>query len=154
MSFKMYSCVNNVNVIASYISKAIFVRPWDLATFLGTARVDGKVCYTSLVIWVGLKGGWGIYASVKYTITSSDNGLAPDRRQAVIWTNAGLVVAWLLGTYFSKIITWIQTFSYINMQLKMPPTKLRLFCPSLNVFSLRASLLDADTVPWIDVVKI
>ena len=32
---------------------------------------------------------WRIYASVNST--GSDNGLAPQRRQAIIWTNAGIV---------------------------------------------------------------
>ena len=30
-----------------------------------------------------------IYASVTFVSISSDNGLSPDRRQAITWTNAG-----------------------------------------------------------------
>ena len=33
----------------------------------------------------------------KLTIIGSDNGLAPGRRQAIIWTNAGLLLTWPLG---------------------------------------------------------
>ena len=34
----------------------------------------------------------------KLTIIGSDNGLSPDRRQAIIWTNAGILLIRTLGT--------------------------------------------------------
>ena len=34
---------------------------------------------------------WSKYASVPQTNIASDNGLSPDRRQAIIWTNAGIL---------------------------------------------------------------
>ena len=36
-----------------------------------------------------------IEAKCKLTIIGSDNGLSPGRRQAIIWTNAGIL---LIGT--------------------------------------------------------
>ena len=37
----------------------------------------------------------------KLTIIGSDNGLSPDRRQAIIWTNAGwIIVNWTLANIF------------------------------------------------------
>ena len=39
----------------------------------------------------------------KFTIIGSDNGLSPWRRQAIIWTNAGILLIWSLGTHFSEI---------------------------------------------------
>ena len=45
---------------------------------------------------------WGRVAHIcigKLTIIGSDNGLSPERRQAIIWTNAGLLLlTWPLGT--------------------------------------------------------
>ena len=38
----------------------------------------------------------------KLTIIGSDNGLAPARRQAIIWTNAGILLIGLLGTTFRE----------------------------------------------------
>ena len=35
---------------------------------------------------------WHIYALVDYAIISSDNGLLPEKRQAIIWTKAGLLL--------------------------------------------------------------
>ena len=70
----------------------------------------------------------------KLTIIGSDNGLSPGRRQANIWTNAGLLVIRHLGTNFSEILIGIQTFSFKKMHLKMSSAKWRpFFCLGLNV---------------------
>ena len=37
-----------------------------------------------------LKFYWSLFLRVQYAIIVSDNGLAPNRRQAIIWTNVGL----------------------------------------------------------------
>ena len=44
------------------------------------------------------------------TIIGSDNGLWPGRRQAIIWTFAGILLIGPLGTNFSEILIIIQTF--------------------------------------------
>ena len=54
----------------------------------------------------------------KLTIISSDNGLSPGRRQAIIWTNAGILLIGPLGRNLSEILIGIQTFSFKKMQLK------------------------------------
>ena len=45
------------------------------------------------------------------TIIGSDNGLLPGRHQAIIWTNAGILLNGPLGTNFSEILIEIHTFS-------------------------------------------
>ena len=52
-------------------------------------------------------------------IIGSDNGLSPDRRQAIIWSIAGILLMGPLGTNFSEILIGIQTFSFKKMHLKM-----------------------------------
>ena len=52
------------------------------------------------------------------TIIASDNGLSPSRRQAIIWTNAGILLIRPLGTNFSEILIEIHTFSFKKMHLK------------------------------------
>ena len=54
----------------------------------------------------------------KLTTIVSDNGLSPGRRQATIWTIAGILLIGPLGTNFSEILTGIQTFSFKKMRLK------------------------------------
>ena len=44
------------------------------------------------------------------TIIGSDNGLAPTRRQAIIWTNAEIVLIRTLGTNFNEILSEIRAF--------------------------------------------
>ena len=56
---------------------------------------------------------WGRVTHIcvgKIIIIGSDNGLAPDRRQAIIWTNAGLLSIEALRTYFSENSIKIQPF--------------------------------------------
>ena len=38
----------------------------------------------------------------KLALIGSDNGLSPRRRQAIIWTNAGITLIGPLGTNFSE----------------------------------------------------
>ena len=47
-----------------------------------------------------MEAKWCIYASVNWGIIVSDNGLLPDQRQAIIWTNAVILVIRPLGTNF------------------------------------------------------
>ena len=69
----------------------------------------------------------------KLTIIGSDNGLSPGRRQAIIWTNDGLLLIGPLGTNFSEILSKIHTFSFRKMHLKTSSAKWRPFCLGLNV---------------------
>ena len=77
------------------------------------------------------------------TIIGSDNGLSPDRRQAIIWTIAGLLLIGPLGTNFSEILIKILTFSFRKMRLKVSSAKQRPFCLGLNVL-INPSVSDRD----------
>ena len=46
----------------------------------------------------------------KLTIIGSDNGLSPERRQAIIRTNAGILLIGPLGANFSEILIKIYQF--------------------------------------------
>ena len=80
---------------------------------------------------------WGqvTHICVSRTITGSDNGLSPGRRQANIWTNAGILLIGPLGTNFSENSIEILTFSFTKMGLKVSSAKWRPFCLSLNVLT-------------------
>ena len=51
-------------------------------------------------------------------IICSDNGLSPCRRQAIIWTNAGILLIRSLGTNFNEISIGIHTFSFKKINFK------------------------------------
>ena len=50
---------------------------------------------------------WGQVTHIcvsKLTIIGSDNGLSPDRLQAIIWTNAGIMLIWPVGKKINEIL--------------------------------------------------
>ena len=51
-----------------------------------------------------------IYASVNWVNIGSDNGLSPDRCQAIIWIDARILLTGTLGTHLNEIRNKIQTF--------------------------------------------
>ena len=73
------------------------------------------------------------------TSIGSDNGLSPGRRQAIIWTNAGILLIPSLETNFSEILSQIHIFSVKKMNLKMLSGKCLWFCLDLNVLNAHNS---------------
>ena len=108
----------------------------------------------------GLKGlrsltQWGRVTHIcisDLTSIGSDNGLSPGRRQAIIWTNAGILLIGPLGTNFSENSIEILTFQFMKMRLKVSSAKWRPFCLSLNVLSVSLSKFDGsvDVNDWLD----
>ena len=82
---------------------------------------------------------WGQVSHIsvsRLTIIGSDNGLSPGRRQAIIWTNAEILLIGPLGTNFNEILIETHIFSFKKMHLKMS-AKWRPFC-------LRPNMLNSD----------
>ena len=71
----------------------------------------------------------------KLTIIDSGNDLSPGRRQAIIWTNAGILLIRTLGTNFCEILSEIHEFWFKKMHLKMSSAKWRPFCLGLKVLN-------------------
>ena len=79
---------------------------------------------------------WGRVSHIcigKLTNIGSYNGLSPGRCQAIIWTNAGILLIGPWGTKFSEILIGFHTFSFKKIHLKMSSGKWWSFCPGLNV---------------------
>ena len=82
---------------------------------------------------------WGRVTHIcvsELTIIVSDNGLSPGRRQAIIWTNVGILLIGPYGTTFSEILIEILIFSFTKMSLKVSSAKWGPFCLSLNVLNM------------------
>ena len=65
---------------------------------------------TAIADWIT---HWGQVTHIcvsKLIIIGSDNGLSPGRHQAIIWTNAGILLIRTLGTNFSEILGEIHSF--------------------------------------------
>ena len=70
----------------------------------------------------------------KLTIIDSDNGLAPDRLQAITWTNARILLIGHLGTNFNVILIEIHIFSLKKMHFKLSSGRWRPFCLGLSMY--------------------
>ena len=114
------------------------VRDDDLHVALGTqcARLQEwfAVTHTAMVniytcsIWLT---HWGRVTHIcvsKLTIIGADNGLSPDRRQAIIRTNVGILFIWDIGTNFNGIS--------INLCIKGS-----FICPKCSQKTLQKSLM-------------
>ena len=83
----------------------------------------------SLMHW-----GWVMHIYIsRLTSIGSDNGLLPGRSQAIIWTNAGILLIEHFRTNFSEIFIKMYAFSSRKMHLKMSFGKRWPFCLGLNV---------------------
>ena len=90
--------------------------------------------------WTHLLTHWGRVTHIcvsKLTIIGSDNGLSPGRRQAIIWTNAGVS---LIG-HFNEISIEIHTFfikenTFENVVWKMEAIVSQPQCANRNSVTL------------------
>ena len=81
---------------------------------------------------------WGRVTHIcvgKLTIIGWDNGLSPGRDEAIISTDAGILLIRPLGTNYSEISIEIHIFSFKKMHLKMLSAKSRPFCLGLDVLN-------------------
>ena len=89
----------------------------------------------------------------KLTTIGSNTGFSHGGRQAIVWTNAGILLIRPLGTKFSEISINIYTFSFKNMHLKMTSGKMaailsrpqcdtRCLCESKQLSVLSVSSVD------------
>ena len=135
-----YAFLNNLSTYLIYLSFMI-IQTEKVRLLKITENSEGlsspEICGYNLTHW-----GRVTHICVgKTTIIGSDNGLSPYRHQAIIWTNAGILLSELLGSNFSEILIEIHTFSFTKMHLKMSSGKWRTFCLGLNV--LKCAILQS-----------
>ena len=105
--------------------------------YLSTGTIDKEKLFSILLTH------WGRVTHVcvgKLMSIGSDNGLSPRRRQAIIWTNAAILLIGTLGKQFSEILIEMQTFSLKKIRLKMSSAKHRPFCLGIDVLNLQTNL--------------
>ena len=78
------------------------------------------LCNINSVLW------W--WCKINQVSIGSNNSLSLIRRQAIIWSNAGLLSIGPLWIKLSEILIKIQNFSLTKMHLKILFTKWRSFC--------------------------
>ena len=104
---------------------------------------------------------WGRVMHVcvsKIIIIGSDNSLLPVRCQAIIWTNAGILLIGPLGINFGEISVKINTFSFKKMHLKMSAewrlfhiglNELNIKCQQIHLLVLNFELSCLDVTKWL-----
>ena len=100
----------------------IALTPFSLSLLLVSARFAPLPPLWKWCHWF-IETEWRIYASGNYTITGPDNSLSPGRRQAIIWTNAGILLIGHLGTNFGDFFIEIKAFSLTNLYLNVSSAK-------------------------------
>ena len=80
---------------------------------------NGFLEHIQLIHW----GGVTHICVSDLTSIGSDNGLSPGRCQAIIRTNAGILLIRPLGTNFSEFLVEILIFSFKKMRLKLSSAK-------------------------------
>ena len=146
---------SNENATMAYIGSGWWIPNWE-AYHIGNVWRE-MMCETGSVIqdlFVRYRSGrgeassllfthWGQVTHIcvnKVTAIGSDNGLSRGRRQAIIWTNAGILLLGHVGTNFSEILTEIHTFSLKKKHFKMSSAKWRPFYLGLNALRIVRSL--------------
>ena len=127
LTYRVCSSVIHLRVVSQTIPqpsftkttpKFIFVNFYSI--FLRDQRGRGRVTHICVRILI---------------IVGSDNGLSPDRHQAIIWTNDGILLIGTLGTNFNEILLPIYKLSFKRMRLKMSSGKWRTPCFDLNALT-------------------
>ena len=95
----------------------------------------------TLQVVIGSLTHWGRVTHIcvgNVTTLRSDNGLSPGRCQAIIRTNADILLIWPLGTNFGETLIAILTVSFKKMRLKGSSAKWRTF--NTKLISVRCSI--------------
>ena len=77
----------------------------------------------------------------KLTTIGIDKGLSPGHYQAIIWSNARILLTGYLGTNFGETLVDIHSFSLKKMHFKILSAKWWPFCLCLNVLTVKGILL-------------
>ena len=109
------------------------VAIWHMPVMWFLCKLEGhRQLFANIIILTH----WGRVTHIcvsELTVIGSDNGLSPGRRQAIIWTNDGILLIRPLNKLQWNLFG-IQTFPFNKMHLKMSSAKWRPFSLGLNVF--------------------
>ena len=126
LNFYKISIMSLSTICVMWVDGHTYGCPADISIWLTCAR---HIVKFSLTHWGRVMHK---YVS-KLNIFGSNNGMPPGRHEAIILTNAGILLTGPLGTNFSEILIKIHTFSFKKMHLKTSFGKWRPSCLSLNV---------------------
>ena len=105
---------------------------------------------------------WGRVTHIcvgELTTIDIDNGLLPGRRQAIIWTNAGILLIGPLGINFSEILIeihfhWRNAFQNVVCEMLSISSRLQCINHVSGTAYSQNSLGTNDVPPWIKTAKV
>ena len=113
-----------------------YINPFPIESQTTNGMHHSNISHKSILIyWIDQLTHWGRVTHVcvsDLTSIGSDNGLSPGRRQAIIRTNAGILLIRPLGRNFSEFLVEIIIFSFKKTRLNVSSAKRRPFCLSLS----------------------
>ena len=124
--YRMMYKWTRISIVRSFLSH-ILIGVKSNASLIANVLLDqhahsGHIDYLiGILSLIASLTHWGRVTHIcvgKLTIIGSDNGLSPERHQAIIWINAGILLIGPLGTNSSEISIEIQTFSLKKIRLK------------------------------------
>ena len=120
--------ISMIKIRQSWYHLIFIILLYWLGSIFILRRLPGRVYTYALTHW-----GWVMHICVrKLSSIGSDNGLSPGQRQAIIWTNAAILLIRPLETNLSEILIKIHAFSFKKIHLKMSSGKYHPFCLCLN----------------------
>ena len=111
-----YMCIFFLDVIT--FKQQYHKKKWHMESVKITSMEKEGTRVCSKIKHYLTEAEWRIYALVNYTINGSGNGLSPGRRQAIIWTNDGILLTGPLGTNLIEISTEVQKILFNKMHLQ------------------------------------
>ena len=98
-------------LIPTCLTTQVFLIAFLVKQFLNSAVENAIISDSLRPLW--LLTHWGRVTHIcvgSLAIIALDNGMSPDRRQAMIWTNAGMLIIRILVIHFREIFIEIHTF--------------------------------------------
>ena len=96
---------------------------------------------------------WGRVTHIcvsKLTVIGSDNGMSPDRRQAIIWTNAEILLIGPFGTKFNRNSNiFVQENAFESVVCEMAAISSRPQCVKISTISTTPMVAQSAPHQWV-----
>ena len=142
--FQCYCNVCHNNLSALFYNNFVMTSPYRCPPsslcllYQWYGRRSPKVGLTVSVNYI-----WVNYICVrKLSLIGSDNGFSPGQHQAIIRTNAAILLIWPLETNVTEMLIEIHTFSFKKIHLTTSSAKWRSFCLGVNVFNIDIKIIE------------
>ena len=122
-----------------YFPLILNFAPGTTAVLYIWVKLNGRILHMKFILCLT---HWGRVMHIcvsKLTSIGSDTGLLPGRCQAIVWTNAGILLIEPWGSTFRGILIESETFPFKKTGWQVLSAKWRPCCLSLNVLKTHSN---------------